>query len=153
MVFLTLASCSLATNETTGPPPPPATTTTTANVIFFDGKTAFLNVRGQTLTVAVADTADERAQGLMETTDLGDLDGMLFVFDQSRPVTFTMRNTVIPLDIWFIDITGTIVNALEMVPCPGEPCPGYESVEEVINVLETPLGAFDFDIGDTVDFD
>lgn len=138
--------------NTTNPSPPPEATTTTSAVSFFDGESASLNIGGVTLNVAVADTADERAQGLMEIIDLGDVDGMLFVFDESRAVTFTMRNTLIPLDIWFIDGTDTIVNTLEMVPCPGEPCPGYDSVEEVINVLETPLGMFDFDIGDTVEF-
>ncbi len=143
----------MATNaNTTSTSPPPETTTTTSDVIFFDGETASLHIGGETLNVAVADTADERARGLMEITDLGGVDGMLFVFEESRAVTFTMRNTVIPLDVWFIDSSDTIVNTLEMVPCPGEPCPGYDSVEDVINVLETPLGMFDFDLGDTVDF-
>ena len=56
-----------------------------------------------------------------ETMD--DDHGMLFVFEQSRPVSFWMRNTPMPLDLVFIDATGSVRDIL-----PGEP------------FSETPIG-------------
>lgn len=86
----------------------------------------------------------------MEVEDLGDLDGMLFLFETARSVTFTMRNTLIPLDIWFIDVDGVIVGTSEMEPCVAEPCVGYGSPADVLRVLETPMGRFAFEVGDRV---
>lgn len=52
--------------------------------------------------VEVAETAAERAQGLMGRTDLTPDDGMLFIFPQSGLQYFWMRNTPTSLDIIFI---------------------------------------------------
>jgi uncharacterized membrane protein (UPF0127 family) len=123
-------------------------TTSTVFSPLLDGKTTSIDLDGQTLTVAVADTADERVQGLMEVTDLANLDGMLFVFDEARILSFTMKNTLIPLDLWFIDGSGAIVETVEMTPCLDQPCPGYPSTTEVPFALETPVGVFDFAVGD-----
>lgn len=86
----------------------------------------------------------------MKVEDLGDLDGMIFVYDRPQFVNFTMRNTILPLDIWFIDTDGVIVGTAEMEPCVSESCLRYGSPTEVMWVLETPLSQFDFAIGDVV---
>ncbi|GHB34599.1 hypothetical protein GCM10007094_24880 [Pseudovibrio japonicus] len=52
--------------------------------------------------VEIAETAAERAQGLMGRTDLTPDDGMLFIFPQSGLQYFWMRNTPSSLDIIFI---------------------------------------------------
>ncbi len=78
---------------------------------------------------------------------------MLFIHDSEEPVSYTMLDTLIPLDIWFIDAEGTIVGTLEMVPCGAEPCPSYPSPGPVLRVLETELGRYDFAVGETVTFD
>lgn len=116
---------------------------------FFDGDTAEVEIDGQHLTVAIADSGRERSQGLMDVDDLGDIDGMLFVFQEPRTVNFTMKNTRIPLDAWFISESGEIIGNAEMEPCLASPCTRYRSPGEVNRVLETPLGLYDFAVGDS----
>jgi len=94
----------------------------------------------QPLLVAVADTPELRSRGLMEVSDLGDLDGMLFVFDAEVTVDFVMRNTLIPLEIAFFGDDGVEVDRLEMNPCREEPCPLYGAASGFRYALEMPAG-------------
>lgn len=71
----------------------------------------------------VADNADERERGLMfvgpeEMADLPDgaHRGMLFFFDHDQYLSFWMKNTIIPLDIAYIDSDGVIVSIHTMAP-------------------------------------
>jgi len=92
------------------------------------------------LVVAWADSPETRSRGLMEVETLGDLDGMLFDLDQERLPRFTMRNTRIPLDIYFYDTAGESVGMLEMEPCESEPCPTYSIDAAARYALEVPAG-------------
>ena len=53
----------------------------------------------------------------MGVTDLGDADGMLFVFDAEGVHRFYMWQTPMPLDIAFFAADGTFVGSAEMEPC------------------------------------
>jgi len=110
-----------------------------------------VSVGGETLAVAVADTPEKRARGLMEVEELPNwLDGMLFVFERSKSASFHMLNTPMPLDIWWFDANGTLIGADSMEPCPANPCVKYRSPGLVKWALETPLDVYEFEMGEVL---
>jgi hypothetical protein len=80
----------------------------------------------------------------MGVTDLGGLDGMLFVFQADSEGGFWMKNTLIPLDIAFFTADGGFVDALTMVPCVEDPCPTYRPDGSYRYALEAPAGGLAF---------
>lgn len=90
----------------------------------------------------VAAAPAEQQRGLMHVPDLPDGVGMLFTFDADRDGGFWMKDTLVPLDIAFIDRDGRIVAILAMDPCEADPCPVYTPEERYRSALEVPQGWF-----------
>ena len=88
--------------------------------------------------VEVASTPQERERGLMLRTSLPAESGMLFLYETPQPIAMWMKNTIIPLDMIFIDAWGK-VNRIESnaEPFSLDPIP---SDGDVIGILEVNAG-------------
>jgi hypothetical protein len=103
------------------------------------GPRAVLESGGKTHVVQVelADTPEKRERGLMFRKELADGHGMLFLFDEEAEHSFWMKDTLVPLDMIFVDsaglVTGIVARArpLTLEPRSGGRCR---------TVLEVPGG-------------
>ncbi|MEM7816026.1 MAG: DUF192 domain-containing protein [Candidatus Aenigmatarchaeota archaeon] len=73
--------------------------------------------------VELALTPEERSRGLMFRESLPKESGMLFVFESEGTYSFWMKNTLIPLDIIWMDSNGTVVFIKENAQPCGKECP------------------------------
>lgn len=64
----------------------------------------------------VVNTPAGRSKGLMFRRTMKTNHGMVFVFPDSAPRSFYMKNTYLPLDMLFLDAQHTVVGLLENVP-------------------------------------
>jgi hypothetical protein len=76
--------------------------------------------------VEIADTPARRQLGLMVRERMSPTEGMIFVFETPGFYPFWMKNTLIPLDMIWLDADARIVSIAHSVPpCEADPCPSY----------------------------
>ena len=103
------------------------------------------------LAIELAATPEARSQGLMHRPSIPDDFGMLFDFQHERPVAMWMRNTLIPLDMLFIDGTGTIVRiAARTRPLSEEVIESGGPVRAVLEIRGGGAEALGIAVGDQV---
>jgi hypothetical protein len=106
--------------------------------------------------VELALTEKEKEKGLMFRKSLGQNWGMFFVFDKEEKYSFYMKNTLIPLDIIWINANNEVVFISEnTMPCEKDFCPSIEPVREAKYVLEINGGLVEkigLKIGDKLEF-
>ncbi|MEO0401034.1 MAG: DUF192 domain-containing protein [Pseudomonadota bacterium] len=86
-------------------------------------------------SVEIADDPDERAVGLMNRPSMPASAGMLFVYDQPRSLSFWMRNTLIELDMLFVDQVGTVQHIHERaIPLDETPIFGGDALTHVLEI-------------------
>jgi len=90
----------------------------------------------------LAETATQQGLGLMNRTDIGGYDGMLFKFPADTNGSFYMKDTPLPLSIAFFDASGQFVSTTDMAPCIHQAtCPTYAAARTYRWALEVPQGA------------
>lgn len=106
------------------------------------------------LEIEIADTDYETETGLMYRESMAENRGMLFIFPDVRPHSFYMKNTLIPLDIVYINENKKIVHIVEDAKPLDET--GLPSEFPVKYVLELNAGStqkWGVALGDFVDWE
>lgn len=89
----------------------------------------------------IAADEETRQQGLMYRDRLAEDRGMIFFFSHSGEYPFWMKNTIIPLDmIWINDQSQVVHVEHDVPPCKADPCPSYAPHAEARYVLEVSAG-------------
>lgn len=102
-----------------------------------------VSINGHFFTVELADNNYSREQGLMYRKSMDKDAGMLFIFPSQQPRSFWMKNTLIALDILYIDSQLKLVSMQTNVPpCrnTSSRCPSYPSYKPAKYVLEINAG-------------
>lgn len=104
--------------------------------------TSWVKLRGHRFHVEIAVTDAQRARGLMFRDHLDAGRGMLFVHPDQRPLAYWMKNTRIPLDIFYFDAQRKLVSVAKDTPaCDlGDACPPFRSDGPAMYVLELNAG-------------
>jgi uncharacterized membrane protein (UPF0127 family) len=100
-------------------------------------------------SVDVADEPGERAQGLMHVEQMATSRGMLFIYESPQHATFWMKNTLIPLDMIFLDAAGIVTRVHEnAVPLDETTIDGGTGVIAVLEINGGLAGQIGIDAGD-----
>jgi uncharacterized membrane protein (UPF0127 family) len=104
-----------------------------------DGK---VKIDGVLFSVKVADTEEERRQGLSGTAGLAPRGGMLFVFDENDQHGIWMKDMNYPIDILWISESYNIVSIKKSVS-PNTYPQVFQNSKPARYVLELPAGSID----------
>lgn len=80
-----------------------------------------IKIGDRLVAMQIAALPAELQRGLMFRQTMGSDEGMLFVFTAPQQMGFWMRNTVLPLDIGYIDATGQLKEIYPMYPLDEKP--------------------------------
>lgn len=97
---------------------------------------------GNEYSLEIADTPQSRWRGYRYREHVGADEGMLFIFSQEQPLSFEMRDCLVPLDMIFLDAKLLVVEiARDRQPCvEGRPCPPIVPMRNAKYVLELAGG-------------
>lgn len=102
--------------------------------------------------VEKATTEQQRETGLMNRKSLRENSGMLFIFEEEGNYAFWMKDTLIPLDMIWINSTENVVFVKKnAMPC-GAVCPPIYPDKNATYVLEINSGLaqkYSIDVGDS----
>jgi uncharacterized membrane protein (UPF0127 family) len=97
-------------------------------------------IGAQEMVTEMCLTPTQTATGMMYRKQMGENEGMIFVFGRPHRTAFYMRNTTVPLSAAYIDPEGTILEIHDLQPLNETPVEA--STDKIQYVLETPQGWF-----------
>jgi len=110
-----------------------------------------LSINGRPLAVEIARTKAQREKGLMYRDEIGENEGMLFIFKKDQILSFWMKDTKIPLSIAFIDKKGKVIDMFDMEPYSLVPVRSSKLCKYAIEVNRDFYRSCNLNIGDRID--
>ena len=96
-----------------------------------------IHIGNKEYNVKEAHTEEEKRKGLQDVTELPKNEGILFFFDEPQEVSMWMQNTLIPLDIIFINEDDEVIKVVQGVPNDETPI----VVQDTLYVLEVNVNS------------
>lgn len=96
-----------------------------------------IHIGDKEYNVKEAHTEEEKRKGLQDVTELPKNEGMLFFFDEPQEVSMWMQNTLIPLDIIFINEDDEVIKVVQGIPNNETPI----VVQDTLYVLEVNVNS------------
>ncbi len=98
--------------------------------------------KGRVVSAEIADTPEKMQRGYMFRERIGNKEGMIFVYPSAGFHSMWMKNTLVPLDMVWMDSGFRVVHIERSVPpCRKDPCPAYGSLRRASYVLEVQGGS------------
>ncbi len=114
---------------------------TVVAIIILNNKEDQVCFKDRCFFIEVAQTLEERQRGLMFREELDRDKGMLFIFPVEQEASFWMKNTLIPLDIIWLNANKEVLFISENTqPCSTEKCPSINPGVKAKYVLELNAG-------------
>jgi uncharacterized membrane protein (UPF0127 family) len=143
-----LVGCAKEDNQAAGGTAAPPGATKPATVAGAVARTVTMKMGNDTFHLEVAANDRDRARGLMYRESMPIDHGMIFVFGPDQEREFWMRNTLIPLDIIYVNGAGRIVSIKHGVPLQEDPTvPSDEPMKWAIELNEGVAGATGLRVG------
>ncbi|MDP8212990.1 MAG: DUF192 domain-containing protein [Candidatus Zapsychrus exili] len=112
-----------------------------ASSITLENQVCFKDSAESCFNVELAVTDEELQRGLQFRGVLFEHAGMLFVFKQAAQHAFWMKNTLLPLDMIWLDNEGVVVHIEQNAPpCKTDNCAIYQPESQANYVLEVNAG-------------
>ena len=116
-----------------------------------------VKIKDKSFLMDIAKTSKERKLGLMYKKSLDSNKGMIFIYNKEKKHPFWMKNTMIPLDIIWLNKSKQVVYISKNTqPCKQNDCLGIKPNRRAIYVLEINANLSDklgLSIGDLIEFD